>query len=358
MDAHPDCKACSLRECLTRTKKIAEPQICRYGITFARIDDNRVVNGVLAKDLAGMPSRASKRQKMESDRRVTSKQLVSAIQRVNELGPGVVNAFESETKLALKRLEMDPKIHRAVSEILLKDFDKSFERSHDFLQLVRLVQEHAEALLSERSPGLSPEDAADNSKIEGSIYYSTKLMALKINSWKFLGDGYLARRNIAKFQIHPLVLQYVRVYNWKARQREIIIRVRGDSYSFSEYNNEAIGAVVHAILDNLVKYAPPGSHAEILFLEKDFQTEISFTSLGPRIEPEEIGRIFLPGIRAEASKVAESSGQGIGLATAKIISDTLDLQLGVNQNPVVDAKYSDRYSTTFSFHLKTQKLPH
>lgn len=356
LDPHPDCIACTKLDCIAKSKGISSTiSICRYGITFARLDDARVVVGVLATDSSDLTKKAKKRLRAERDRHVTSGQLMRAIEITRSIGPGVVSDMKSARKDVLDRLIQDPDMHKSLAEQLRQDFEKNLEQSHDFLQLVHLVRGHAEAILYDKRPELSPEDAADLYVNEGAIYFSTRLMVMKMDSLIFLQEINRATGNEKKLKIHRLIYSYYRIYEWQARQKEIRISIEGDSRASSFYNNQAIGAVVQGILDNLVKYAPAGSDAEIHFKESETEIIVTFSSLGPKIEKNEEHKIFLPGYRAEAAREIELSGQGIGLATAKHISDALDLGLMVSQSPIMDSKYSDRYRTKFQIRLLVTK---
>jgi signal transduction histidine kinase len=263
----------------------------------------------------------------------------------------VVEDFERAKRDLLDRLERDPEMHKALAEQLRKDFDESLTRTHDFLQLVKLVRGHAESLLRDKFPDLPNEEAAERLPTEGAIYFSTELMLAKMDSMLFIHEVNQALGNERRFQVHPLVLQYVRIYRWQAGQKNVSVRLEGEAYGYSRYNGKAVGTVVHALLDNLVKYAPPGSKAMIVFTESSDCIDVEFTSLGPRIEETERQKIFILGYRAQAARGIESTGLGVGLATAKNISDALGLELRVTQAAEPDSKYASRYETTFTLRL-------
>lgn len=351
--AHLACKTCPTRECLDdATLTASELRICSYGITYARIDDERLVTGVVANDLPNTTQRARKRARQEPERRVRSADIRAAVNQARAMGVGLVNDFEAAKAEMLARLESDPELHQALAEQLRRDFADNLNQSHDFLQLVKLVRGHAEALLHEKYPDLAPADAADKSPVEGAIYYSTELMLAKMDSMEFLNEINIAHGGERRFKVHPLVLKYVRIYDWQASEKDLRVRLEGASYSTSYYNAKAIGAVVQGLLDNLVKYAPAGSAATVAFSETDEQVRLEFCSLGPRIDPDERNRIFLPKYRARAAKAIEMSGLGVGLAAAKQVSDALNLELTVEQASEEDTRFPGRYQTVFSFRLE------
>lgn len=327
---------------------------CRFGMNYARIDDRRLVVGVVAPDLPYATRRAKGRGRRSPELRVRPKQVTEAINRAASLGPGVVADFERSKQALLDGLKDNPEMFGALAQQLRNDFQETLGQSHDLLQLVKLARGYAEVLLQEQCPGLSNEDAAEKLPTEGAIYFTCELMLAKMDALVFLHEINLVHGGASTFQIHPLIVKYVRIYRWQAQQKNLDLQWFGPSHGWCRYNSKAIGAVVQGLLDNQVKYAPAGSKATINFEERSGQVTVSFTSLGPRIEDDEVQRIFLPGVRAHAAKGVASDGLGLGLATARQVSDALDLKLAVRQKPQEDCKYRERYETIFSMTLRLQ----
>ncbi len=353
LGVHADCSRCPTRMCVGDDKApVGEARLCRYGLTYARVDDSRLVVGVVATDGVDLNSRAKKRLRAEAERRFPAKRIAHSIEHARALGAGVTTDLDILKSEVLERLEREPEMHEVLVEQLRQGFERNVQQSHDFLQLAKLVQGHAEALLAEKYPGLPAQDAAEQSPIEGSIFFTTQLMVLKLDSLVFLQDPQRANERRATFKIHPMILKYARIYQHQANQKELNLRLEGECHASATYNSQAIGAVVQGILDNLVKYAPGGSDALIRFDPRGSDVEISFNSLGPRIEPSERSSIFLPGFRAAAARNMESAGQGIGLATAERVSEVLGLGLSVDQADEESRRFPRTYSTTFKITLR------
>lgn len=347
--AHPDCLSCPTRACVNGQSNVGAISVCRYGLSYARVDDLRLVVGVVATE-ESVTRRAKRRARNEPLQRVKSTDLRRALEAARELGPGAVQDFEQARAIVLDQMARDPAVHAAVAEQLRGDFDDTLSQSHDFMQLVKLLRGHAENLLHQKRSDLKPEEAAELYATEGAIYFSTELMLLKIDSLTFLREANLAIGDERSFRIHALILKYLRIYRWQANQKAVHITL-GNCHATASYNNAAMGAVVQGLLDNLVKYAPAGSGASIAFEESDSEVTILLTSLGPRIEDSEREQIFLPRYRGRAARDMESSGLGVGLASAKAISDVLSLELNVSQETQSDPKYADRFRTTFTIVL-------
>lgn len=351
LDAHPDCVKCPSRACVNdAVSVVGEPQTCQYGLTYARIDDERTVAGVVAKDGPHPSAKAIRRLRLEKHRHVSENQIRRAIQSGRDLGPGAVKDFDLEREAAMAAIGTDPAIQKAVAAQFRKDAESDLNQSHDFMQMVKLVKGYAEALLREKYPDDEPDIAAEHTHNEGAIYFATQLMVLKVDSLQYMQEVNRANGNETTFGVHPLILKYKRIYDWKARQKDLVISI-GKCYRSARYNSGAIGTVIQALLDNMVKYAPARSNANIEFREESEHLVVQFSSLGPRIEPEEMHTIFSPRVRGVAARSESDAGQGIGLAAAKGISDALSLDLKVSQETSEALGSPDRYSTTFSFRL-------
>lgn len=349
MPAHADCIKCPNRACIDDDSPVAEPRICRYGLTYARVDDERRILGVVAKGEVRPTSRANRRFKLEPERVVRSDHIRAAVASAHRLGSGAVESFERARDELLAKLQSDPDMYKAMADQLRKDFDSNLEQSHDFLQLVKQVKGYAEVLLRGKHPHLDPEIAAEKEPTEGAIYFATTLMTLKVDSLVFLNEVNRAFGGERPFELHPLLLKYVRIYSWQANQKELDISITGKCWAICRYNQQAMIAVIQGLLDNLVKYAPARSKAYIVLEESDQSVAVTFDSLGPRIAESERSNVFLPGFRGAAARELEETGQGIGLATVKQLSDVLSLDVSVDQDDEEDSHYIGLYRTRFRF---------
>lgn len=349
LDVHSDCMACPGRFCLTDEQaKPGEVKTCKYGLSYARIDEERIILGVVASGSDNLTPKARQRNKKEPERRVKPADLTRTIERVREMGPGIVKNFTASKKILIEEMKSDPLLQKSIADQFRGDYENSLNQSHDFLQLMNLIRGNAEVLLHAEYPELTPEDAAGRLPEVGSIYFSTLLMQMKMDSLLYLHEINRVHGGERKFDLHPFVLKYVRIYNWKATQKNLRIVLKGDCRSKVYYNSNALGSVIQGLLDNMVKYSPPGSTATIAFEESDTEVKVTFISLGPKIEADEIAQIFMPKYRAQAARMVEVDGQGIGLASVKQVSDALALKVAVHQESIQDEKYLSRFTTEFS----------
>lgn len=249
--------------------------------------------------------------------------------------------------MLLEQLKTDPQLLSAVGQLLRKDLEDNLSQSHDFLQLVKVIRGHAEVLLLQKHPGVNPEDAAELEPTEGAIYFATTLMATKVDSLVFLNEVNRAFGDLRRFDIHPLILKFVRMYAWQAKQKRLRLEIVGECFAVCYYNPDAIAALVQGFLDNMVKYAPAGSTGVIKLNEGEDEVQIEFSSLGPLIAPDEVNKIFVARIRGAAARELEPTGQGVGLGVAKELSEALNLNVRVHQSPNQVAAHPGYFETTF-----------
>jgi signal transduction histidine kinase len=78
------------------------------------------------------------------------------------------------------------------------------------------------------------------------------------------------------------------------------------------------GQILAVLLDNAVRYTPPGGRIAVEGRFRDGWVEASVSDTGPGIDPEQLPRIFDRFYRAEAARTrAKSGGTGLGLAIAR-----------------------------------------
>ncbi len=347
-----ECTTCTTRPCASDPNaSVGEVKTCRFGVDYTRLDDQRIVISLSVAKQAKTSSRAKAIHRNNPQARTTVDAVSSAVSAARSLGPGVIEDIEATRRIALEEAKADPMLAEVLRRETRKDVEDELARSHDFQQFAKLILQYAEALMSERLPNSPAHEAAAELPAEGAIYFASRLMISKVDALIFVDDPLRARDKPVVFPLHGLFRQYTLLYQWSSRQKKINLGVDGEVYRNCLYNKRAIGAVIHAVLDNLVKYAPVRSKAVMKIDEVGDKVTLSFASLGPKIETNEKETIFEIGVRGEHARSSTSDGQGIGLASANAISETLGLKLRFEQQESEDAQFPGYFETVFRFDL-------
>ena len=85
---------------------------------------------------------------------------------------------------------------------------------------------------------------------------------------------------------------------------------------------ERIHQVLYNLVDNAVRFTPPGGSVTVTATRQDDRIVIEVRDSGVGIAPEHLPRLFERFYRADASRSREGGGTGIGLAIARSIVES------------------------------------
>ena len=103
------------------------------------------------------------------------------------------------------------------------------------------------------------------------------------------------------------------------------------------------------ILDNAVKFSPPGGQVRIAVTAVDHEAVIAVSDAGPGVSPEDAERLFQPFYRGKASRSTGVPGVGLGLAISRVLIQ--------RQGGRISLDAPDRRGAKFSVHLP-RATPH
>jgi signal transduction histidine kinase len=86
------------------------------------------------------------------------------------------------------------------------------------------------------------------------------------------------------------------------------------------------------LLDNAVKFTPPGGRVEVGTHRRDGQVTISVSDTGPGVDPERLTHVFDRFYRGDASH-GRAPGAGLGLSIARWIADVHDATIAIDSDP-------------------------
>lgn len=140
--------------------------------------------------------------------------------------------------------------------------------------------------------------------------------------------------------IAPMLLAVVNMMQEEAAKKQIKITVEDTDAKACfdrKWTEEAIGN----LLDNAVKYSPPGSRVQIKVTDYEMFAAVSVKDQGIGIREEEQAKIFKRFYRSK--EVAQAKGVGIGLYLAREIAE--------KQNGYLKVKSKHGKGSTFSFYM-------
>jgi len=83
---------------------------------------------------------------------------------------------------------------------------------------------------------------------------------------------------------------------------------------------EKLKRVFINLLDNAIKFTPPGGRVEVLVGQEDRQARVSVSDTGPGLSQEEIQHIFDRFYRGSKDNITPGSGLGLSIARAIVES--------------------------------------
>jgi len=97
------------------------------------------------------------------------------------------------------------------------------------------------------------------------------------------------------------------------------------------------------ILDNAVKFSPPGGQVRVAVTAAADEAIITVSDTGPGVSPEEAEQLFRPFYRGKASRSAGVPGVGLGLAISRVLVQ--------RQGGRISLDARAQKGATFSMHL-------
>ena len=91
--------------------------------------------------------------------------------------------------------------------------------------------------------------------------------------------------------------------------------------------------VIDNLLDNALRYAPPGSAVVVSVRRKGDRARLSVQDSGPGLSLDEQAHVFDRFYRADRSRARQSGGTGLGLSIARAILEAHRGRLSVRSAP-------------------------
>ncbi len=211
------------------------------------------------------------------------------------------------------------------------------EVSHELRTPLTQIRMFAESLLYERLP-----DSGDRHRALTIINReSQRLINLVENILRFSGSGSAPADHAAAPQDLGSVVQSV------VDEFQVLAEASGSRIEATIADNlvagidaDAVRQVLLNLLDNAVKYGPPGQTVRVALEEREGMARISVADEGPGIPPGERSTIWDSYYRLYRERASAIAGTGIGLAVVADIAAALNGELHVDDNGGTGARFS------------------
>jgi signal transduction histidine kinase len=165
-----------------------------------------------------------------------------------------------------------------------------------------------------------------------SVIAAHTMLSIRIDLLDFVANR-ITLTNQVPIPVFRRVDKVVRCFRSKANAKAIRLDLRGASYGVA-LGPKIFELIPYAIIDNAIKYAPSNSDVIVVVTEDPTRIRVTFNSLGPRIDNDEVTKIFEKGYRSRHAVGAGTAGTGIGLSMAKtLLEDHFGGTISVWQRP-------------------------
>jgi signal transduction histidine kinase len=128
--------------------------------------------------------------------------------------------------------------------------------------------------------------------------------------------------------------------------RGVTYRATGDEGVLALLDRERLERVLGNLVDNAVRYSPPGGTIEVAWEARDGFAYVTIADEGPGIAAEDLPRIFDPAYRSDGSRNSHTGGAGLGLTIARRL---IEIQGGS-----IDARNRDEGGAVFTVRLEAR----
>lgn len=202
--------------------------------------------------------------------------------------------------------------------------------SHEIRTPVTALTGYAEVLLEERGdlpPAMVPMvEAIDRNARRLHLLVEDVLQLSRIEARP--EDFPLTRESLL-----PLVEEVVERHGVKARQGRITITVNVPETMEALVNPDAFGHALGNLIDNAVKYSPPGGHVRVTGVRDGTYVRLDVEDDGVGISPVHHPRIFERFYRGDPARSKEIPGTGLGLALVKHLCLAMRAEVGFESEP-------------------------
>ncbi|WP_457651435.1 sensor histidine kinase [Rhodocaloribacter sp.] len=120
-------------------------------------------------------------------------------------------------------------------------------------------------------------------------------------------------------ELCELSREHLRRFEDRAAEKAIRLEIFAEKECFVSADAVRMGEVLDNLLDNAIKYTPPGGSVCLEVEGDDREVRLRLTDTGVGFPPEQAGHLFDRFFRADTSEVQAERGSGLGLAIVQTI---------------------------------------
>lgn len=214
--------------------------------------------------------------------------------------------------------------------------------SHDLRTPLSIMQGYVETLMMKKDE-LS---ATDREKYLAIVYDSNRKLSVLVEQlFQFAKlEANLVTPKKEPFMIAELASDIMMSYQLKADEKKIRLHIETpDNLPLVFADLSLTERVLQNLLDNALKFTPPGGSITIFLAETNAGVKVAVTDTGIGISAQDMTHIF-ERYKQIHPRLAESKGMGIGLAIVKKILELHQAAIAVSSEP--------GKGTTFNFELQ------
>ena len=252
------CRTCN-KECDT-TRNYDRLDVCRYGYAHRSINESVRLVGLVVRSYN--PTDAAKKAARRADREdvVSASQVDATVRKIRAVIRESEDRRTRELAAEIDEAEqrLDP---TAVVDAIREDLRKNAGQLHDYKALAIQIRQNLETALGIQSLDANHvRERVNQGPTEiGAAYWASRLMEGKLASLQLLTDReFLNELPIVQSRFHGALHKYVHIFRAVAQEKDVKVFLDGESRENVTGARDAVDQTIFVLLDNAVKYSPPG----------------------------------------------------------------------------------------------------
>jgi signal transduction histidine kinase len=148
------------------------------------------------------------------------------------------------------------------------------------------------------------------------------------------------RYELQRLDLAAVVSDAVEAFAMSASARGVTLELRAPGPLPAPIEPTKLARVLHNLLDNAVRHAPPGSTVEVTLAREPAAARVSVRDHGEGVQPADLPHVFDRFYRGEKSRSRSYGGAGLGLAIAQGVVCAHGGQIAVRNAPDGGAEFT------------------